>query len=87
MKVKELIERLKEFDENLEVAVYCNEDTDLVRQIRVETKDNHCYDQDYHILDVEDDLFKCVMISSEALPLNYNEYSLLKYEEDDEEEE
>lgn len=83
MKVKELIERLKEFDGELEVAICTWEQTNKIEQVRVETQNNHCYDKADHILEIigKD---KCVMIADEELPLDENNYGLKEYTEDEE---
>lgn len=82
MKVKELIERLKEFDGELEVAICTWEGTNEVAQVRVETQDNHCYDKGDHILEVTGN-DKCVMIADEDYTLDENDYTIKKCEEDE----
>lgn len=65
MTVKELIEQLKKFDENLIVCVDCFEDTNLLRQVRVETKKNHCYDQGDHVVECNE-FTECLMLSDRS---------------------
>lgn len=83
--VKELIEQLSKFDENLVVCVHCFEDTNPLEQVRIETKKKHCYDQGDHVLEFMD--FKeCVMLSDEGYhKLDEKGYMAGSSFEDDEE--
>ena len=85
MKVKELIELLSKFDENLVVCVHCFEDTNPLTQVRIETKENHCYDQGDHVLEFGD-LKECVMLSDEGFyKLDENGYILRNDDDEDDE--
>ena len=85
MKVKELIELLSKFDENLDVCVHCNEDTASLKQVRLESDENHCYDQGDHILECWN-IGKCVMLSDEGFyKLDENGYILRNDDDEDDE--
>ena len=84
MKVKDLIARLQEFDGELEVGVCAWEGTNSVAQVRVETRNNHCYDKGDHIIDVEE-VDKMVMIADEEYTLDENDYTIQRCECDEDE--
>lgn len=72
MKVKELIDVLKTFDEELIVTLQVREDSTMLRHVHVETKDHHTYDQGDHVLDFYE-LDKCLMLSDDDEPEFYED--------------
>ena len=66
MKVKELIEKLKEYDENLEICLQVEECTAKIECIKYETKDNYSYDKNGHIIEYEG-WNECLTLSDDFL--------------------